>query len=152
MWNWLASVPASGATAVLYDGSPFHPGPEALFDLAAELDLTFLGVSAKFVDSVRKAGYRPADHHELPALRTIGSTGSPLSVGSFEWIHEAVKSVVHLASISGGTDLCACFVAGDPTSPVFAGEIQRPALGMAVDVWRDDRSTAAAGERGELVC
>lgn len=152
MWNWLASVPASGATAVLYDGSPFHPGPEALFDLAAAQDLTFLGVSAKFIDSVRKAGYRPADHHELPDLRTIASTGSPLSAESFEWVYQDVKTDVHLASISGGTDLCACFVAGDPTSPVFAGEIQRPALGMAVDVWRDDRSTSAPGERGELVC
>ncbi len=152
MWNWLASVPASGATAVLYEGSPFHPGPEAMWDLAERRQLTFLGVSAKFIDSVRKAGYRPADHHGFEHLRTLASTGSPLSNESFEWVYEAVKADLHLASISGGTDLCGCFVCGDPTSPVFAGEIQRPALGMAVEVWRDDRSPADVGERGELVC
>ncbi len=152
MWNWLASVPASGATAVLYEGSPFHPGPEAMWDLAGRQRLTFLGVSAKFIDSVRKAGYTPADHHGFEHLRTLASTGSPLSNESFEWVYEAVKADLHLASISGGTDLCGCFVCGDPTSPVFAGEIQRPALGMAVEVWRDDRTPADVGERGELVC
>jgi acetoacetyl-CoA synthetase len=152
MWNWLASVPASGATAVLYEGSPFHPGPQALWDLAERLRLTFLGVSAKFIESVRKVGYRPADHHRVDHLRTLASTGSPLSVESFGWVYEAVRSDLHLASISGGTDLCGCFVCGDPTSPVYAGEIQRPSLGMAVDVWREDRTPAEVGERGELVC
>ena len=152
MWNWLASVPASGATAVFYDGSPFHPGPSALFDLAEREQLTFLGVSAKFLDSVRKAGYRPVEHHDLSPMRTLASTGSPLAAETFEWVYGAVAPDLHLASISGGTDLCGCFVGGDPTSPVFAGEIQRAALGMAVEVWTDEGSPALADERGELVC
>ena len=152
MWNWLASVPASGATAVLYDGSPFHPGPSALADIAMEQELTFLGVGAKYLDSLRKDGYRPGDHHHLPQLRTIASTGSPLSPESFAWVHDAWKADVHLASISGGTDLCGCFVAGDPTRPVWAGEIQGPGLGMAVDVWSEDGAPAGVEERGELVC
>ena len=152
MWNWLATVPASGATAVLYEGSPFHPSPTALFDLAEALGLTFMGVGAKFIDSVRQAALSPSTTHDLGTLATIASTGSPLSVESFEWVYQAVAADVHLASISGGTDLCGCFVAGDPTSPVFAGEIQRPALGMAVDVFTADGQPAAVGERGELVC
>ena len=152
MWNWLASVPASGATAVLYDGSPFHPGASALSDLAQQEELTFLGVSAKYLDSVRKDGYRPVDHHDLGSLRTIASTGSPLSPETFAWVYEAFPADVHLASISGGTDLCACFVAGDPTSPVFAGEIQRPGLGMAVEIFDDAGSPVPVDERGELVC
>ncbi len=152
MWNWLASVPASGATAVLYEGSPFHPGPTALFDLAERERLTYLGVGAKLIDSSRKAGVSVIDDHGLSALRTIASTGSPLSVEGFEWVYEHVKADVHLMSISGGTDICGCFVGGDPTSPVYAGEIQRAALGMAVDVWTDAGQTAPVGERGELVC
>ncbi|MFV0318549.1 MAG: acetoacetate--CoA ligase [Microthrixaceae bacterium] len=157
MWNWLASVPASGATAVLYEGSPFQPGPERLWELAASEHLSFLGVSAKFIDAVAKTGYRPAESVDLGALRTVASTGSPLSPESFEWIYDAVApgcgaDGLHLASISGGTDLCGCFVCGDPTRPVFSGEIQGPALGMAVDVWDVDGLASAAGERGELVC
>jgi len=152
MWNWLASVPASGATAVLYDGSPFHPGPSTLFALATEERLTFLGVSAKFIDSVAKSGYRPVDHHDLSELRTMASTGSPLSAEAFRWVYEAVAPDIHLASISGGTDLCGCFVGGDPTRPVFAGEIQGRALGMAVDVWTDAATSSPPGARGELVC
>jgi acetoacetyl-CoA synthetase len=152
MWNWLASVPASGATAVLYEGSPFHPGPTALFDVAERERLTYLGVGAKLIDSSRKAGVSPVDDHDLGALRTVASTGSPLSVEGFEWVYEHVKADVHLTSISGGTDICGCFVGGDPTSPVYAGEIQRPALGMAVGVWTDAGEEAPVGERGELVC
>ena len=152
MWNWLASIPASGATAVLYEGSPVHPSPSALFDLAEAHRLTFLGVGAKFIDSARKASLSPKTTHDLAALRTIASTGSPLSVESFEWVYSQVAADVHLASISGGTDLCACFVGGDPTGPVYAGEIQRPALGMDVDVWTAEGTPAEIGERGELVC
>jgi acetoacetyl-CoA synthetase len=157
MWNWLASVPASGATAVLYDGNPFHPGPERLWDLVDQEELTFLGVSAKYLEALEQSGYGPAEAAGLSTLRTLASTGSPLSPESFEWVAEAVApgaspEGLHLASISGGTDLCGCFVAGDPTSPVFAGEIQRPALGMAVDVWSDDGHPLPPGERGELVC
>ena len=152
MWNWLASVPASGATAVLYEGSPFHPSPAALFDVAERERLTYLGVGAKLIDSSRKAGVAPIGDHDLSELRTVGSTGSPLSVEGFEWVYERVKADVHLTSISGGTDICGCFVGGDPTSPVYAGEIQRPALGMAIGVWTDAGEEARVGERGELVC
>jgi acetoacetyl-CoA synthetase len=154
MWNWLVSTLASGATAVLYDGSPFHPGPNALFDVADAEELTLLGVSAKFIDSIGKAGIEPIVTHRLDALRTICSTGSPLSPDGFRLIYERVKRDVHLASIAGGTDLCGCLVGGDPTGPVYAGEIQRPALGMAVDVAGDDGSSLrdAPGVPGELVC
>jgi acetoacetyl-CoA synthetase len=154
MWNWLASVLASGATPVLYDGNPAHPGPEALFDLVDRERLTLLGVSAKFLDSVRKAGLRPRRSHRLDTLRTICSTGSPLSPDGFAFVYESIKVDVHLASISGGTDLCGCLVGGDPTSPVYAGEIQRPALGMAIDVLDAD-GTSLHGRPdvpGELVC
>ena len=161
MWNWLASVPASGASIVLYDGNPAYPGPERLWDLVADERLALLGVSAKFIDAVRSSGYRPSEQADLSSLRTLASTGSPLSPEGFEWVAESVApgagpDGLHLASISGGTDLCGCFVGGDPTLPVYAGEIQGPALGMAVDVWRDlgdgTGAPAEVGERGELVC
>ena len=153
MWNWLVSVLASGATAVLFDGSPAHPSPAVLFDIAERERLTLLGVSAKYIDSVHKAGVRPIDSHDLSALRTVCSTGSPLSEESFRWVYEAMKPDVHLASISGGTDLCGCFVGGDPTRPVYAGEIQGPALGMAVEVYSvDGAAVVEPGVKGELVC
>ena len=152
MWNWLASVLASGATAVLYDGSPFHPSGDLLFDIAESERLTLLGVSAKFLDSCAKSGIEPISRHTLEDLRTVCSTGSPLSPESFRYVYEHVKNDVHLASISGGTDLCGCFVAGDPTGPVWAGEIQRPALGMAVDVFAPDGRSAPVGTAGELIC
>lgn len=157
MWNWLASVPATGATAVLYEGNPFHPGPEALWQLVEQESLTFLGVSAKYLEAVEQSGIEPHALADLSSLRTLASTGSPLSPESFEWVYRAVAPGVgtdglHLASISGGTDLCGCFVIGDPTLPVFAGEIQGPALGMAVDVVGDAGHPAPAGERGELIC
>ena len=152
MWNWLVSALASKATIVLFDGNPMHPSPSTLFDLADRHDVTLLGVSAKYIDGVAKAGLRPIDSHRLTSLRTICSTGSPLSVEGFQYVYDAVKHDVHLASISGGTDLCGCFVAGDPTRPVWAGEIQGPVLGMAVDVWADDGSPAPGDVKGELVC
>lgn len=152
MWNWLASVPASGATAVLYDGSPFHPGAAAMTDLIEAQDLTFFGTSAKYLDSVRKDGFLPRVHAPMSSLRTIASTGSPLSPETNQWAVESFPAGVHLASISGGTDLCACFVAGDPTSPAYAGEIQRPGLGMAVDIFDESGAPAGIDERGELVC
>jgi len=154
MWNWLVSTLATGATAVLYDGSPTFPDASRLFDLVDAEQVTLLGVSAKFIDSVRKMSLRPADDHVLGSLRTICSTGSPLSPEGFEWVYGSVKADVHLASISGGTDLCGCFVGGDPTRPVWSGEIQGPMLGMAVDVF--DESRGSMGDRpltpGELVC
>jgi acetoacetyl-CoA synthetase len=153
MWNWLVSVLGSGATVVLFDGNPFHPSPTALFDLAQSERLTLLGVSAKYIDSVHKAGVRPVASHDLTALRTVCSTGSPLSDEGFRWVYEAMKPDVHLASISGGTDLCGCFVGGDPTRPVYAGEIQGPALGMAVAVFDPDgHPVTEPGVKGELVC
>ena len=153
MWNWLVSVLASGATAVLFDGNPAFPSAARLFDIAASERLTLLGVSAKYIDSVHKAGVRPVDSHDLSALRTVCSTGSPLSEDGFRWVYDSMKADVHLASISGGTDLCACFVGGDPTRPVYAGEIQGPGLGMAVEVFSSaGEAVTAPDQKGELVC
>jgi acetoacetyl-CoA synthetase len=151
MWNWLASGLASGATLLLYDGSPFHPSGNVLFDFADAEKMTYFGTSAKFIDAARKAGLRPIRTHDLSSVRTISSTGSPLSPEGFLYIYESVKKDVHLASISGGTDIVSCFVLGIPTEPVHVGEIQGPGLGMAVDVWNDD-GRPVVGEKGELVC
>ncbi|KAB2695812.1 acetoacetate--CoA ligase [Brucella intermedia] len=151
MWNWLASGIASGATLLLYDGSPFYPDGNVLFDYAAAEGMTYFGTSAKFIDAVLKAGLKPGETHDLSALRTISSTGSPLSPEGFAFVYDAIKSDVHLASISGGTDIVSCFVLGVPTEPVWLGEIQGPGLGMAVDVWNDD-GKPVRGEKGELVC
>ncbi len=151
MWNWLASGLASGATLVLYDGSPFAPGPEVLFRYAEDENITLFGTSAKFIDAVKKAGLEPARGFDLSGLRLITSTGSPLAPESFEFVYQSIKRDVQLASISGGTDIVSCFVCGDPTAPVWKGEIQAPGLGMAVDVWSDAGRHLAAG-RGELVC
>jgi acetoacetyl-CoA synthetase len=152
MWNWLASGLASEATLVLHDGSPFEPGPEALFDLAQQERVALFGISAKFVDAARKADLRPIDSHDLTGLRAIFSTGSPLSPAGFDWVYDAVASDVQLASISGGTDIVSCFVGGDPSAPVWRGECQMPGLGMAVDVFDDTGAPAGVGVAGELVC
>jgi len=152
MWNWLVSALASEATIVLFDGNPFHPAPSVLFDVVDRHNVTLLGVSAKYIDSVSKAGLRPIDSHRLAWVRTICSTGSPLSPEGFAWVYDAVKPDVHLASISGGTDLCGCFVGGDPTRPVYSGEIQGPALGMAIDVYDETGKPVDPGVKGELVC
>jgi acetoacetyl-CoA synthetase len=151
MWNWLVTGLASGATLLLYDGSPFHPDGNAVFDFAQAERMTYLGTSAKFIDAVRKADLRPIDTHDLSQVRVISSTGSPLSPEGFAYVYEAVKKDVHLASISGGTDIAACFVIGVPVKPVWVGEIQGPALGMATDVW-DDAGRPVRREKGELVC
>ncbi|MCR4283683.1 MAG: acetoacetate--CoA ligase [Bauldia sp.] len=151
MWNWLVSALASGATLMLYDGSPFHPSPGALFDYAESERWTFFGTSAKYIDAVKKAEYRPIDRHDLSALRMLASTGSPLAAESFDFVYEAIKRDVHLASISGGTDIVSCFVLGVPTLPVWRGEIQAPGLGLAIDVFDTAGKPLAAG-KGELVC
>jgi acetoacetyl-CoA synthetase len=151
MWNWLVSGLASGATLVLYDGSPFHPQPAVLIDMAQREAVSVFGVSAKYLAALEKAGVRPRESHDLPALRSVLSTGSPLSHESFRYVYEAIKPDVHLASIAGGTDLISCFVLGAPTLPVYAGEIQCAGLGMAVDVW-DDEGRPIRGSKGELVC
>ena len=151
MWNWLVSGLASGATLLLYDGSPFYPDGNAMFDFAQAEKMTFFGTSAKFIDAVRKAGLEPADTHDLSSLRTIASTGSPLAPENFEFIYRSVKKDVHLASISGGTDIVSCFVLGVPVEPVWVGEIQGAGLGMAVEVWDDEGRPLEHG-KGELVC
>jgi len=154
MWNWLVSVLASGATAVLYDGSPSFPTMSRLFDICETEKITLLGTSAKFIDSARKSDIAPIISHDLTSLRTICSTGSPLAPEGFGWVYEKVSKSVHLASISGGTDICACFVGGDPTSWVYAGEIQRPCLGMASDVLNESGDSLRENFDipGELVC
>jgi acetoacetyl-CoA synthetase len=151
MWNWLVTGLAADATLMLYDGSPFHPKNDVMFDYADEEKIDFFGTSAKFIDAAKKAGLRPKDTHDLSAMRVLASTGSPLVPESFDYVYEAVKPGVHLASVSGGTDLAACFVGADPTAPVWKGEIQAPSLGMAVEVWSDD-GRPVSRERGELVC
>jgi acetoacetyl-CoA synthetase len=151
MWNWLVTALASEATAILYDGSPFHPDGRRLFDLADATGMTLFGTSAKFIDAARKAGVEPATTHDLSTVRTITSTGSPLSPESFDYVYGRVKPDVHLASISGGTDIVSCFVGGNPNAPVWRGEIQVPGLGMNVDVF-DPEGRPLDREPGELVC
>ncbi len=151
MWNWLVSGLASEATLVLYDGSPFHPAPAVLFDLADAERVTLFGTSAKFLDAAAKAGLEPARSHSLASVRTLTSTGSPLAPEGFDYVHGRVKRDVHLASISGGTDILGCFVGGVPVAPVWRGEIQGPCLGMAVDVF-DEQGRPLRRGPGELVC
>lgn len=151
MWNWLVSALASEACLLLYDGSPFFPGPETLFDMADEQAMTLFGTSAKYIDAVAKAGLRPARSHRLTALKTMTSTGSPLAPSSFDYVYREIKADLHLASISGGTDIVSCFVLGNPLAPVWRGEIQTSGLGLAVDVF-DDAGRPVRGEKGELVC
>jgi acetoacetyl-CoA synthetase len=151
MWNWLVSGLASEATLVLYDGSPVYPGPEALFDLAQQERISVFGTSAKFLDGAAKAGLEPARSHDLSALATLLSTGSPLAPEGFDWVYEKLKRDVCLSSISGGTDIVSCFVGGCPTLPVWRGEIQCAGLGMKVDVF-DEAGRPVRGEKGELVC
>lgn len=151
MWNWLASGLASGATLLLYDGSPFHPSPDVLWDFAQREKATLFGTSAKYLDHCKKVGLSPLKTHDLKHLRSITSTGSPLSAESFAYVYSDIKTDVHLASISGGTDIVSCFVGGDPALPVYSGEIQAPGLGMAVDVWSEDGHPLKTG-KGELVC
>jgi len=151
MWNWLASGLATGVTLLLYDGSPFHPGPRVLFDFADEERMTVFGTSAKYIDALNKAGARPIDTHRLDTVETITSTGSPLVPEGFDYVYRAIKKDVLLSSISGGTDIASCFVLGNPTAPVFRGEIQCRGFGMNVQVFDDDGNTVI-GTKGELVC
>jgi acetoacetyl-CoA synthetase len=151
MWNWLVSALASEATLLLYDGSPFHPSGNVLFDFADTAGATFFGTSAKYIDAVHKAGLAPAKTHGLATVRTMASTGSPLAPESFDFVYEAVKADLHLASISGGTDIVSCFALGNPIAPVFRGELQTRGLGMAVDVF-DEAGRPLPRGKGELVC
>ena len=151
MWNWLVSGLAVGETLFLYDGSPFHPSGDILFEFAAAERFTMFGTSAKFIDGVRKAGLRPIDTHDLSSIRILTSTGSPLAPESFDFVYDAIGRDLHLASISGGTDIVGCFVGGVPDKPVWRGEIQGPHLGMAMDVFDEEGRPLASG-KGELVC
>ena len=151
MWNWLVSSLALGSTIVLYDGAPFAPVPESLWNMAEQERITVFGTSAKYLAMCEKHGLCPRDTHNLPALRTILSTGSPLAMHSFDYVYSKVKRDVHLASISGGTDIVACFAGGNPIAPVYRGELQTRALGMAVHVF-DENGKAVVEQPGELVC
>ena len=151
MWNWLASVLASRATAVLYDGSPFYPDPANLWSYAEEIRFSLFGTSAKYLDGLKKNGYEPGREFELEALRTICSTGSVLAPESFDYVYESIKNDVCLSSISGGTDIVSCFVLGCPILPVHRGECQCRGLGMAVEVF-DANGRSVTDEKGELVC
>ena len=151
MWNWLISALASKATLLLYDGSPFHPDGNILWDYAAAEKCTLFGTSAKYIDALKNAELDPKSTHDLSPLRTITSTGSPLVPEGFDYIYDHVKKDVCLSSIAGGTDIIACFVAGNPIGPVWRGEIQKRCLGMAVEVFDDD-GKPVRGQKGELVC
>ena len=152
MWNWLTMALGRGATIVLFDGAPMAPTPTRLFDIAQDEKLDFFGVSAKFIDSANKEGLIPRNTHNLSTVKTIASTGSVLSPESFDYVYSSIKANVHLASMSGGTDICGCFLAGVPTQPVYRGELQGPCLGMATDVFNTKGESAAIDEKGELVC
>jgi len=152
MWNWLVSGLATGATLILYDGSPFHPNGMVLFDLAEEEKIQIFGTSAKFLDAAAKAEICPMKTHDLAPMRTLLSTGSPLMPESFDFVYQSIKKELCLSSISGGTDLVACFVGGNPILPVWKGEIQCPILGMKVEVRGDDGDILSVDEKGELTC
>ena len=151
MWNWLVSALACESTLLLYDGSPFYPDGNILFDFAQSECMTHFGTSAKYIDALKKSELKPAKSHNLTMLKSMMSTGSPLVPESFDYVYDNIKSDVHLASISGGTDILGCFVLGNPTGPVWRGEIQTRALGLAVDVFNEG-GTSLQGEAGDLVC
>ncbi len=151
MWNWVISGLAARATVLLYDGSPFYPDANAVFDFAQDTAMTHLGTSAKFIDAVKNAGLEPARTHDLSSLRAMMSTGSPLVPESFDFVYDNIKRDLCLSSISGGTDIVSCFVGGNPAGPVWRGEIQALSLGMDIHVY-DDSGKPVIGEKGELVC
>jgi acetoacetyl-CoA synthetase len=151
MWNWLMSGLASGATLVLFDGSPTYPAADSLWQMAEEEGIAVFGTSARYLSSIEKLSIRPAQAYQLPQLRMVLSTGSPLSVESFRYVYREIKADVCLASISGGTDILSCFALGNPCLPVFAGELQCMGLGMDVDVF-NDQGQPIRERKGELVC
>ncbi len=151
MWNWLVSALASEATLLLYDGAPFYPDANILFDYLQAEQATVLGTSAKYIDALAKANLDPKSTHNLGALRSVLSTGSPLLPESFDYVYAHIKDDVCLSSMCGGTDILGCFMAGNPTGPVWRGEIQARVLGMAMDVF-DSSGRPIRGKKGELVC
>jgi len=153
MWNWLVTGLASGATLLLFDGSPFYPDGNVLWEFTSKHKAMLFGTSAKYIDALKVNGLKPGQDNDLSALKVIGSTGSPLVHESFDYVYRDIKKDVHLGSLSGGTDIVSCFVLGNPISPVYRGEIQGPGLGLAVDVFDDDGKPIPAGAgSGELVC
>ena len=151
MWNWLVSNLAIGAAIVLYDGSPFQPNSNAMWDMVDELGITHFGTSAKYIDACRQEGLSPIKTHSLESMRTIFSTGSPLVEESFDYVYNQIKKEIQLASISGGTDIISCFAGGNPTLPVYRGELQSITLGMDVAAYNPE-GNAIQNEKGELVC
>jgi len=151
MWNWLVSGLGVGATVALYEGSPTHPDAGALWRFAERAGISIFGTSPKFISSCALAGLEPGRTCNLSKLRTVLSTGSPLTPDNFEWVYRHVKADVQLSSISGGTDIISCFMLGNPVLPVYAGEIQCVGLGMDVHAF-DESGRSVVGEKGELVC
>lgn len=151
MWNWLVSGLAQGATLVLFDGSPFAPAPEILWDIAEQEKISVFGTSAKYLSALEKAECKPGQSHDLSALRTILTTGSVLAPESFDYVYRDIKADLCLSSISGGTDIVSCFALGCPTLPVYRGELQCRGLGLDVQVF-NDKGQPVQGEKGELVC
>ena len=152
MWNWLITALAAEATLLLFDGSPFYPSPNVLWDYATRHDCKLFGTSAKYIDALKNHDIKPGETHDLGTVKVLASTGSPLVHESFDYIYKDIKNDIHVASISGGTDIVSCFVLGNPISPVYRGEIQGPGLAMAVNVFDDDGKPCPAGTSGELVC
>ena len=150
MWNWLVSSLAVGAGIILFDGSPFYPDAGAIFQLAEDERMTILGTSARYIAAVQNAGLRPKQQYDLSSLKTMCSTGSPLSEESFHFVYDEVKRDIDLASISGGTDIVSCFALGCPILPVYEGELQCRGLGMAVEALGQD-GKPVRGQQGELV-
>ena len=151
MWNWLISTLALGATVVLYDGSPFAHKPDILLDIAEKENITIFGTSAKYIAALEKSGCKPRETHRLDALKAVLSTGSPLAHESFDYVYRDIKPDLCLSSISGGTDIVSCFALGNPTLPVYRGELQCKGLGMAVDIFNES-GHSVTNEKGELVC
>jgi acetoacetyl-CoA synthetase len=151
MWNWLVSNLAIGAAIVLYDGSPFQPNSNAMWDMVDELGITHFGTSAKYIEACRQKGLNPIKTHSLESMRTIFSTGSPLVEESFDYVYNHIKKEIQLASISGGTDIISCFAGGNPTLPVYRGELQSITLGMDVAAYNPE-GNPIQNEKGELVC
>jgi len=151
MWNWLVGALASGATILLFDGFPMYKKDDLLFEIASEEKVTLFGISAKYIDALNNNGVVPKNNHDLSKLKTICSTGSPLSKDGFRYIYDKIKKDVHLSSISGGTDIVSCFVLGNLFQPVYAGEIQNKGLGMDVDIF-DGKGFSIQNKKGELVC
>ncbi|OEU79032.1 MAG: acetoacetate-CoA ligase [Desulfobulbaceae bacterium C00003063] len=151
MWNWLTTSLATGATLVLYDGNPFHPKPDALWQMAQDEKITIFGTSAGYIAALKSSGVKPGKQFDLQLMNTLLSTGSPLSKEDFEFVYSEVKENLQLASISGGSDLNGCFALGNPMGPVYSGELQCRGLGMKVFAY-DDNGEPLVGEQGELVC